>query len=375
MANKSFRAWLIASVILIIAGSWLLWGLIGGCASTTEIVATTTTSTSATSTSTITSTESSTSTTPTTTGTTTSTSLTGSYWMQSAASAGSYGRSGHASAVFNNKLWMITGAITPMSALFITTNEVLSSSNGSDWIYSSIPPPFGARFGASSVVFDNKIWLIGGWPAFDVWYSSDGENWNQVPTLETAFAGRGKHTSIVFDGKIWVIGGLSSDNSYSLNDVWYSSNGANWTKATSSASFGPRNSHSSVVYNNNMWVIGGDAGSGPFAEDVWYSTNGTSWNLATSEAAFGPRRGAASVLYNNKMWMIAGESFDGFTQTLKNDAWYSTDGVNWTKEATTGPIFSARANQSSVVFNNSIWVLGGDNSSIAFNDVWHSENF
>jgi hypothetical protein len=50
------------------------------------------------------------------------------------------------------------------------------------------------------------------------------------------------------------------------NDVWYSSDGANWIQATNSAGWSSRDGHTSVVHDNKMWVIGGD-----YLNDVWYS--------------------------------------------------------------------------------------------------------
>jgi len=38
-----------------------------------------------------------------------------------------------------------------------------------------------------------------------------------------------------FDNKIWVMGGWSDDYERYYNDVWYSSDGVNWIRATASA--------------------------------------------------------------------------------------------------------------------------------------------
>ena len=55
--------------------------------------------------------------------------------------------------------------------------------------------------------------------ANDVWYSSDGINWYQA-TPNANFSKRQSHSSVVFNNKIWVIGG--GDNTSFYNDVWYS---------------------------------------------------------------------------------------------------------------------------------------------------------
>ncbi len=48
-------------------------------------------------------------------------------------------------------------------------------------------------------------------------------------------------------------------------DVWYSTNGVNWTCANESATWFPRFRHTSVVFDNKIWVLGGDN-----KKDVWY---------------------------------------------------------------------------------------------------------
>ena len=143
------------------------------------------------------------------------------------------------------------------------------------------------------------------------------EGWNrflsQEVTKSAEWTGRNSHTSVVFDNKMWVIGGF--DGSSRRNDVWYSSDGASWTQATSSAGWAGRNIHTSVVFDNKMWVMGGNDGSNRF-NDVWYSSNGASWTQATSSAGWTGREGPTSVVFDNKMWVMGG--YDG---SYRNDVW------------------------------------------------------
>ena len=64
-------------------------------------------------------------------------------------------------------------------------------------------------------------------------------------------------TSVIFDNKIWVLGGSDWDYDKYSNDVWYSLDGLNWICATDSAQWAPRSGHTSVVFNNKMWILGG----------------------------------------------------------------------------------------------------------------------
>ena len=214
----------------------------------------------------------------------------------------------------------------------------------------------------ASVVFDNKMWVIGGYIGGglknDVWYSSDGVNWTQA-TASAGWSARSYHTSVVFDNKMWVIGGETWTSPYYKNDVWYSSDGVNWTQATASAGWSARSYHTSVVFDNKMWVMGGSG------SDVWYSSDGVNWTRATASAGWGARYGHTSVVFNGKMWVIGGL----VNGSYKNDVWYSSDGVNWT-QATASAGWSARCYHTSVVFDGNMWVMGGQDSSGLKNDVW-----
>ena len=155
-------------------------------------------------------------------------------------------------------MWVIGGNGGSASNLL---NDVWNSEDGITWDAAVMNgnTPFQERWLHTSVVFDNKIWVIGGNSAGtnnhnDVWYSEDGVEWKNA-TMNAAFTPRYGHTSVVFDGKIWVIGGYDSSNA--LNEVWYSDNGIDWFEVGNTPKFTPRFYHTSIVHNNKVWVVGG----------------------------------------------------------------------------------------------------------------------
>src|SRR3989338_3258283 len=113
--------------------------------------------------------------------------------------------------------------------------------------------------------------------------SEAGKDWVQAKQGDI-FSARRLHTSVVFDDvtgpKIWVIGGLDA-SSVRKNDVWYSSDGVNWNMATSNAGWTPRYGHASVVFRDpadnidKIWVFGGYDGTS--LNDVWCSQDGIAW--------------------------------------------------------------------------------------------------
>jgi len=290
-------------------------------------------------------------------------------------------RAQHTSIVYNNKMWVIGGY--SYSSAHIYMNDVWYSSDGATWAQANVSEDFPSRVGHTSVVYDNKMWVIGGWSGHgvyrnDVWYSTNGIVWIQA-TASAAFPVRHGHTSVVYKDKMWVIGGYSysESNSTYLNDVWYSSDGITWTQATASAGFSTRNCHTSIVNDDKIWVIGGYSSSGTYLNDVWYSSDGVNWTQATATAAFSKRCAHTSIVYNNKMWVIGGYYYSYGYDICNNDVWYSTDGITWI-QTTDSTDFIRRCYHTNVVYNNKMWIIGGRSSSGSFdtymNDVWYSSD-
>jgi hypothetical protein len=106
----------------------------------------------------------------------------------------------------------------------------------------------------SGVYFKNKLWIMGGAPknssslANDVWSSPDGVTWTQV-TANAPWGGRIVQP-VVFNNKIWVIGGWM--NGYGANDVWSSPDGVTWTQVTANAPWGGRGMTNPVVFKNKL---------------------------------------------------------------------------------------------------------------------------
>jgi hypothetical protein len=260
--------------------------------------------------------------------------------------------------------------------LLIFSFNSIAQTEDKTWTLSTSNAGWGARWLHSTVEFDNKIWIIGGAtigyePKNDVWYSNDGTNWTQA-TSSAAWEARTAHTSVVHNNKMWIIGGGLSKTAPYRNDVWYSSDGVNWTQAISSAPWSARRGHTSVVFHDKIWVIGGSVSPDWCkVNDVWYSGDGVNWTQATGSAQWCARSGLRSVVFNDKIWVIGGNGPDQWDAPNHNDVWYSSDGINWTQATSSAP-FEARSSHSSVIFDNKIWVIGGDSIQNPKNDVWNS---
>ncbi len=292
-------------------------------------------------------------------------------WVEETQGAPLGARVGHASAVFDNRMWVLGGAGYQ--------SDVWSSPDGVTWTLETSAPGWDGRQHHTAVAFNNRLWVMGGQgtapPAGpghlnDVWSSPDGITW----TLETgaaAWVPRALHTSTVFDNRLWVIGGEDGASMIDLSDVWSSPDGVVWTKETDSAPWGPRRSHATTVFANQLWVLGGLASGfgGAPKGDAWSSSDGINWLLATSSAA-GGRAGHTAFSYLGFIWMAGGNGSSPAEIKHHNDLWYSVDGVNWTLEGA-GP-WSERQHHTSEVFGGRPWILGGGlkNGPLAADCVW-----
>ncbi|MFA4929192.1 MAG: kelch repeat-containing protein [Patulibacter sp.] len=209
------------------------------------------------------------------------------------------------------------------------------------------------RSNHATVNFDNRMWVIGGEERDgglknDVWYSTDGNNWT-CANVSAGFPKSYNTQAFVYNGRIWVIGG---------HDVWYSADGTFWTRATDAANF--PGGGSILTFDNRIWVIGSD-GDG-WKNDVWYSSNGVNWTAANLSAAFRGRDQHTAFVFDNRMWI--GGGMNGPCGESTNDIWSSPDGIIWT-QVVTGPEFTRSSYFSSLIYNNRIWIFDSNN-------VWQS---
>ena len=256
-------------------------------------------------------------------------------------------------------------SVTIVGTDFIDPVEVIIGNADLSWTQATNDGGWLPLLGTSALVYDNKMWVLGvtdesgtsGGIGNDVWSSPDGITWTQV-TNNAGWKDRYSHTSVVFKNKMWVMGGQGFPDG-SRNDVWWSDDGVNWNLATDNAAWSPRYVHSSVAFDNKIWVMGGLTSANVVGE-VWWSDDGVNWNLATDNS---PMAGIVVpiIVFDNKMWMLNGAG----------GVWFSNDGISWT-QAGNAPW---NGFMSSVVYNNKIWVMGGRVPGGGdFSGVWWSDD-
>ena len=247
---------------------------------------------------------------------------------------------------------------------------------------------FHVRDSAGEVVYDGKMWIMGGWydstqtSLRDVWSSTDGVHW----TCATAQAPwvHGEHpVALAFDNKMWVMSGWCNGRCPTPTPATRSGIPATGPpgrrqrrRALDCPNWGRRRG-----LDGKMWILGGVQGYGnddtntPL-NDVWSSSNGVDWQQATAHAPWSGRGFHQVLAYNNKLWVLGGGNYylDRSERVGSNDVWSSADGVSWTQATEHAP-WDARLWHAAIVYDNAMWILGGCSggySPVNFDDVWRS---
>jgi hypothetical protein len=300
-------------------------------------------------------------------------------------------------------LFMLCGSLRLLAESKPTSS---SAAPEYEWIQVTTNAPFAPRDGAGALVFNKKMWLLGGWNPRDkksfprtcnneVWNSADGALWSLVKPntfLDANFDAtkdwEGRHTAgyVVLKNKMWIVGGDAIQRHYP-SDVWNSANGKTWTWVNQGqpAPWGPRVLHYTVAFKNKIWVIGGQTTpqfapeEEVFYRDIWNSSDGVSWKQVKPREPYWPQRGmiGGSVVLKNRIWILGGGTYDTPkipTRKFYNDVWSSPDGVNWTCHLESAP-WHPRQYHDVAVFDNRMWVLEGYHKDGGNRkDVWYSAN-
>lgn len=215
-------------------------------------------------------------------------------------------------------------------------------------------------------------------------------SWQQI----TADAGWGSfHSTVVaaMGDKFYMFGGtMGAFGAFSFTSN-VSDDGVAWTRTRAvdnNEDSVPRVEHPALLtFNNKLWLLGGHRPGVGFEFDdvtnkVWSSADGIHWTADQPDNAddrWEKRERIGAVVFNNKLWVIGGNNYPAFGNTDSpgaafNDVWSSTDGTSWT-QVTANAAFIARTSPAVFVYDNKMWIAGGkDNGGNYLNEVWNSSD-
>jgi N-acetylneuraminic acid mutarotase len=217
------------------------------------------------------------------------------------------------------------------------------------------------------LAFADTLWMIGQTRAYS---SPDGLTWTEHE--KTDWGERIYEATVYFKGRLWTYGGLAYQSRTFLNDIWSSSDGVAWTNL-GTAAWPARGGHTVVVYQDRLWLFGGanhiasDRSTDGFLNDVWVSDDGVDWTPVTEAASWSPRDKPGVVVFNDQLYLLGGQN--------TADVWRSSNGRDWSRLMTEAD-WRPRHDAARIVFGGTLWVFGGwiDRSTNAVNDVWYSRD-
>jgi hypothetical protein len=302
-------------------------------------------------------------------------------WRQELAQAPWPGRSGHSALVFNNRLWVIGGLPDPFGTQ-AGGDDAWSSADGITWVEETHDAPFAK--GAQATVLNGRIYTLGGDDTTalqkDVWSSADGRAWRRE-TAAAPFAARYLNVFATLNNRLIIAGGFDDrTNNHVVNDVWSSADGITWTEETAHAAFTPRGNVAFAVHNGRLFMLNGfvtDYLGGMiqprtfYSREVWSTANGADWKEHSPHAGALYAGTYQALAHNGRLWVVGG--WDG---SPRIDSWSSTDGMTWTRVPLVAG-YEPRMGQATALYNDQFWVSGGGlvntgipNTNLA--DVWRS---
>jgi hypothetical protein len=265
------------------------------------------------------------------------------------------------SEVLNNKIYIIAGNyMNSKCGYFSPVNDVISSTNGVDWITVTGNAKFLPRYGHSTCVFNNLTYLFGGYAIDtgfkrfqqDIWDNPNrvGDKWYN-PIIST-IGNRAFASMVTFNAgtgnKLWIMGGMNNTGAYS--DIWNSADGIHWKQILKNAPWSGRYQHVCLNYGGKLWIIGGKSWYESPLNDVWNSSDGINWARISNSAPVGIFSGN---IYQNRMWLIGGENY-GINSFSSKKIWQSVDGINWIP----GPDLGINnVPHTSVVLGNHLYII------------------
>jgi hypothetical protein len=298
-------------------------------------------------------------------------------WVKVTDRAGWQPRDSSGEVVFNDRLWLLGGWFDSYHA---PPRDVWSSRDGKTWDLVTREAPWRYSDLPMTLAFRGRMWMMGGWyngrlpghgAGNEVWSSADGARWEKV-TASAGWSARLAAGAVVFKDRMWVIGGTEDyyfgDDKSLKNDVWSSADGKEWRRETAAAPWSPRAYHAAVVHDGKIWVLGGGNYVPRYQalNDVWCSAGGVRWERVTEHAPWPPRIWFSAATYRDRLWVLGGWS----NNPAKNwgDVWYSRDGKTWT-QLRSRVTWKERHEHSAYVFKDRLWVAGGHAQPLS-SEVW-----
>ena len=188
------------------------------------------------------------------------------------------------------------------------------------------------RYGHTLTTYENKLYIIGG-RSQDLMFKRilcfdfETKSWVQASSNdEKKFGARYGHTTVVYNDKFYVFGGKNSSNQLLNNIVVYDPKADSFTapQINPENSPQPRMYHAACVIDDRMFIYGGKNSKGMILDDLWELNLDTmKWMKKTTTGdKIVPKKGAKMILIDSTALIIGGQSTTpespSYTLSLEN---------------------------------------------------------
>ena len=142
---------------------------------------------------------------------------------------------------------------------------------------------------------------------------------------------------------------------------WFSADGKQWTKSTLPNAINNLAFLDYVYYKNAVFGLGYYAGNieqFTYRPEIYKTTNFKKWDLIATQSNLPRRFFYHPFVFQDKLWIIGGED----QITKYSDIWNSTDGIHWIKQKETQPYAKTSGSQILILkdtlylLNNDVWI-------------------
>lgn len=284
-----------------------------------------------------------------------------------------------------------------------------STDGGVTWgaVYSSTPGandsvPLGTS--ARTIGYNGKLVNVGGLgaatlggfglvrPTLGIAVSADdGASWEATAATEDGVPSGGNAHLLENNGALFIVGSQSfsfgSAQAIRSLNIYKSTNGTSWESIGTDVLDGikttsfPPTLYATATFKGEMYIAGGISGAAFLTKDIasysrsaYKSADGVMWSVVSAEG-FPRLAGTQIVEYKGKLYAIAGASppaDEASEIEYKRDVYVSEDGATWTlsSDLALPDAFDVRAFHNTVVLDDKIYIIGGENGDGSVRDVW-----
>jgi N-acetylneuraminic acid mutarotase len=228
------------------------------------------------------------------------------------------------SVAFQNKLYVYGGHTTQgvLSNLISNVKSDLYCQDLRTKKWSLVPHSMGGKTEHKCVVYDNKLWFVGGYNGYD--YTSELHTFDPatnttalVEATGEVFSRRSALTALVWKDRLYTFGGWNGFTRTWFNDVHVFNFDTKTWRAVAAKGEPPlkRTSHSAVIHNNKMYVFGGFSGEEYLNDMHEFDLESETWTDITRQCKGdvpSPRSRFCAAVHGDNMYILGGWNKVGY---------------------------------------------------------------